>query len=110
MIGRFLEYIPDAEKCISSMEAPSSTYIRTNAIKIDPNSLLCMLEARDIEVESTELPDVFRVVRSALPIGATPEYLAGLYYIQDLSSCIAVEELGVSSMAAKFGHGLCPRR
>jgi NOL1/NOP2/sun family putative RNA methylase len=108
MIGRFLEYMPDAEKCISSMEAPSSTYIRTNAIKIDPNSLLCMLEARDIGVESTELPDVFRVVRSALPIGATPEYLAGLYYIQDLSSCIAVEELGVSSMQQNLDMACAP--
>jgi NOL1/NOP2/sun family putative RNA methylase len=55
-----------------------------------------MLEARNIEVEPTELPEVYRVVSTSIPIGATPEYLAGLYYIQDLSSCIAVEELDLT--------------
>ena len=96
MIGRFLEYMPDVEKCLALMESSSHAYIRTNSLKIDPKSLLSLLEARNIEVESTVLPEVYRVVSTSVPIGATPEYLAGLYYIQDLSSCIAVEELDVS--------------
>ena len=108
MIGRFLEYMPDVEKCLALMEFSSNMYIRTNTIKIDPKSLLCLLENRDIEVESTELPEVYRIVRTALPIGATPEYLAGLYYIQDLSSCIAVEELGVSSIQQNLDMASAP--
>jgi NOL1/NOP2/sun family putative RNA methylase len=96
MVGRFLEYIPDAEKCLTLMESSSSAYIRTNTIKISPKPLLRMLDARSIELEPTKLHEVYRVVRTSVPLGATPEYLAGLYYIQDLSSCIAVEELNVS--------------
>lgn len=87
--------MPDAERCLATMESPSSTYIRANTLKINPESLLNMLAAKNIEVEGTELGEVYRIVRTPLPIGATPEYLAGLYYIQDLSSCIAVEELDV---------------
>lgn len=95
MIGRFLEYMPDVEKCLAIMESPSSAFIRANTLKIDPKSLVSLLEARNIELEPTKLPEVYRVVCTSLPIGATPEYLAGLYYIQDISSCIAVEELDV---------------
>jgi tRNA (cytosine40_48-C5)-methyltransferase len=97
MIGRFLEYMPDVEKCLALMDSSLETYIRVNTLKIDPDALRSLLENRNIEVESTELPEVYRVVHTLLPIGATPEYLAGLYYIQDLSSCIAVDELDVLS-------------
>jgi NOL1/NOP2/sun family putative RNA methylase len=95
MVGRFLEYMPDVEKCLAAMEGPVNTYVRINTIKIDSARLLSLLEAKGIETEPTELPEVHRVVRSTLPIGATSEYLAGLYYIQDLSSCIPVEELDI---------------
>jgi tRNA (cytosine40_48-C5)-methyltransferase len=107
MIGRFLEYMPDVEKCLTMMES-SSTYIRTNTLKIDPKPLLSLLEARNIEVGSTKLPEVYRVVSTSLPVGATPEYLAGLYYIQDLSSCIAVEELDVSSNQQNLDMACAP--
>lgn len=88
--------MPDVERCLAAMEYASSTYIRTNTLKIDPDSLLNMFSAKNIEVDGTELAEVYKVVHSPLPIGATPEYLAGLYYIQDLSSCLAVEELDAS--------------
>jgi tRNA (cytosine40_48-C5)-methyltransferase len=96
MVSRFVEYMPDAEGCLAAMESASSTYIRTNTLKIDPDSLLDLFSAKNIEVACTELDEVYKVTHSPLPIGATPEYLAGLYYIQDLSSCLAVEELDVS--------------
>ena len=88
--------MPNVEQCLALMESSSNVYIRTNTLKIGPKPLLSLLEARNIEVEHTEVPEVFRVVSTSVPIGATPEYLAGLYYIQDLSSCIAVEELDLS--------------
>jgi tRNA (cytosine40_48-C5)-methyltransferase len=108
MIGRFLEYMPDVEQCLASMEDRPSTYIRTNTIKFDSKSLACLLEEKGIEIEPTELPEVHRVVLSNLPIGATSEYLAGLYYIQDLSSCIAVEELAVSSTQQNLDMACAP--
>lgn len=108
MIGRFLEYMPDVKQCLSSMEERPSTYIRTNTIKIDSKSLSCLLEEKGIEIEPTELSEVHRVVQSDLPIGATSEYLAGLYYIQDLSSCIAVEELEVSFVQQNLDMACAP--
>ena len=90
------------------MESSSSTYIRTNTLKIDPKSLLNLLEARNIETASTELPEVYRVVNTSLPIGVTPEYLAGLYFIQDLSSCISVEELDVLSNQQNMDMACAP--
>jgi tRNA (cytosine40_48-C5)-methyltransferase len=108
MIGRFLEYVPEAEQCLASMEEHPRTYIRTNTIKIDSKSLTSLLEEKGIEIEPTELADVYRVVHSDLPIGATSEYLAGLYYIQDLSSCIAVAELEASSAQQNLDMACAP--
>jgi NOL1/NOP2/sun family putative RNA methylase len=108
IISRFIEFMPDVERCLVLMESSSNTYIRTNTLKIDPKPLLSLLEARNIEAASTELPEVYRVVRTSLPIGATPEYLAGLYFIQDLSSCISVEELDVSSNQQNMDMACAP--
>ncbi len=100
--------MPDVERCLALMESSSSTYIRTNTLKIDPKSLLNLLEARNIETASTELPEVYRVVNTSLPIGVTPEYLAGLYFIQDLNSCISVEELDVLSNQQNMDMACAP--
>jgi NOL1/NOP2/sun family putative RNA methylase len=108
MIGRFLEYMPDVEKCLAMMESSSKAYVRANTLKIDPKILASLLEARHIELGPTELPEVYAVVSTSLPIGATPEYLAGLYYIQDLSSCIAVEELDVSANQINLDMACAP--
>jgi NOL1/NOP2/sun family putative RNA methylase len=50
---------------------------------------------KDFKLEKTLLPEVFLIKEAKYPIGATFEYLSGYYYIQDLSSCLAVESLDI---------------
>jgi NOL1/NOP2/sun family putative RNA methylase len=46
-------------------------------------------------LKSTIIPEVLAVKKAPLVIGATTEYLLGHYYIQDLSSCMAVDSLDI---------------
>ena len=95
LIGRFMKYVPDVNKFLETMEGRPMQYIRTNTIKISSNDLKKRLTSKGFQLGSTVIQDVFAVEKSSLPIGATAEYLLGYYYIQDLSSCIAVEALDV---------------
>lgn len=75
------------------MDLPPSKYLRVNTLKITPDDLIALLARRGFILEPTELREVFRVVKEPMSAGATIEYMIGLYYIQDLSSCMAVEAL-----------------
>ena len=96
MIARYLSFIPDIEKFLDyiSNRKPNQ-YIRINTLKIDVDSLKQKLLEKDVILEQTQLQEVFLIVESKFPIGATMEYLSGYYYIQDLSSCFAVESLDI---------------
>jgi tRNA (cytosine40_48-C5)-methyltransferase len=94
-IGRFMKYVPNANKFLETMEGRPKQYIRTNTIKISSADLKKKLTSKGFQLGPTVIQDVFAVEQSSLPIGATVEYLLGYYYIQDLSSCIAVEALDV---------------
>jgi tRNA (cytosine40_48-C5)-methyltransferase len=96
MIARYLSFIPDVEKFLGyiSNRKPNQ-YIRINTLKIDVDSLKQKLLEKGIILEQTQLQEVFLIVESKFPIGATMEYLSGYYYIQDLSSCFAVESLDI---------------
>jgi tRNA (cytosine40_48-C5)-methyltransferase len=95
LIGRFMKYVPNANKFLETMEGRPKQYIRTNTIKISSADLKKKLTSKGFQLRPTVIQDVFAVEQSSLPIGATAEYLLGYYYIQDLSSCIAVEALDV---------------
>jgi NOL1/NOP2/sun family putative RNA methylase len=95
MISRFIEFIPRLKECLLAMEKSIPKYIRINTLKISKYDLIQRLIAKDILCEKTILDDVLLIKKSRYPIGAMPEYLLGYYYIQDLASCLAVEELDV---------------
>lgn len=97
IVNRFLQFIPDAEKLMERMQGPVQKYIRTNTLKITSQDLVERLVAKGYELRNTILADVFEVSsnNSCISIGATTEYLLGYYYIQDITSCIAVETLDV---------------
>ncbi|MGN6629865.1 MAG: NOL1/NOP2/sun family putative RNA methylase [Candidatus Nitrosocosmicus sp.] len=106
MITRFLYFIPDTEMLLRYIEDIHSNtsnnfdYIRTNTLKIDPDSLKKRLYEKGYTLKNTILKEVFKIEKNSdikLPsLGSTLEYLKGYYYIQDLSSCIAVEELEIN--------------
>jgi NOL1/NOP2/sun family putative RNA methylase len=95
LISRFIEYVPDLDRFLETMNGLPNQYIRTNTIKISNVDLEKRLTSKGFHLKDTVIRDVFAVEKSPFPIGATTEYLLGYYYIQDLSSCIAVESLDV---------------
>lgn len=106
MISRFLCFIPDTEnllKYIEDINSNKSTnfgYIRVNTLKIDPVTLKEKITKKGYSLQNTAIKEVFKIdktINKDLPsIGSTIEYLKGYYYIQDLSSCMAVDELEIN--------------
>lgn len=74
---------------------PDSSKNNFNKQGIKPHS-----QNSSCEVISTFNQDQIKTTRTKLPsIGSTFEYLKGFYYIQDLSSCVAVSEMDISPSA-----------
>src|SRR5919198_6505227 len=95
LISRFMEYVPDVNRFLETMNGTPKQYIRTNTLKIGNEDLEKRLTSKGFRLKQTSVQDVFAIEESSFPIGSTTEYLLGYYYIQDLSSCIAVEALDV---------------
>jgi NOL1/NOP2/sun family putative RNA methylase len=96
LVSRFVEYVPDVENFLSKMEMTPTRYIRVNTLKIPKANLVERLLLKGFELKTTVIPEVLAVTKAPFAIGATTEYLLGQYYIQDLSSCIAVEALDIA--------------
>jgi len=95
LINRFIQFVPDVKCFLEKLEMNPQLYIRTNTLKIDTKDLTERLASKGIELENTILDDVLSVKKQTFRIGSTTEYLLGYYYIQDLSSCLAVDALDV---------------
>ena len=95
VLNRFIHFVPSAESLIEKMLEPVPKYIRTNTLKITSKELVARLVPKGFELSATILADVFEVNASnaRVSLGATIEYLLGYYYIQDITSCMAVEAL-----------------
>jgi len=68
------------------------TYIRLNTLKQNAEEVLGKLTEDGIKTEKIDrLKYVFRILGSKQPLVRTPSYRDGLFYVQDKSSCLAVE-------------------
>ena len=97
MTSRFIEIIPDTQKLLEVLASKPRKYIRINTLKTKVEDLVERLLAIGFDIKQTILPNVFEITSEKFSLGSTIEYLLGYYYIQDLSSCLAVEELDVSA-------------
>jgi tRNA (cytosine40_48-C5)-methyltransferase len=95
LINRFLEFVPDVKCFLERLEMTPQLYIRINTLKINTKDLKDRLVSKGFELDDTILDDVLSVKKQTFRIGSTTEYLLGYYYIQDLSSCLAVDALDV---------------
>jgi NOL1/NOP2/sun family putative RNA methylase len=93
LVGRFLEYVPKAKDFLDKMERPPTQYIRANTLKTRVEDLEARLRSKGFGLEKTTISEVLAVKKAPMAMGATNEYLLGHYYIQDLSSCMAVDAL-----------------
>jgi NOL1/NOP2/sun family putative RNA methylase len=96
LVDRFLTYVPQVQEFLAKMERAPMQYIRVNTLKIAPEDLRLRLEAKGFVLHPTVLAEVLSVTDAPMSVGATTEYLLGYYYVQDLSSCIAVNALEVN--------------
>jgi NOL1/NOP2/sun family putative RNA methylase len=96
LVSRFLEYVPDVKDFLSKMERIPTQYIRVNTLKTSKADLMRRLQSKGFELKNTVVPEVLAVKKAPLVTGATTEYLLGHYYIQDLSSCMAVDALDIT--------------
>ncbi|MEP0826397.1 MAG: RsmB/NOP family class I SAM-dependent RNA methyltransferase [Nitrososphaera sp.] len=93
LVSRFLEFVPRVKDFLDKMERSPTQYVRVNTLKTCVEDLETRLRSKGFELEKTIVPEVLAVKRAPMAIGATNEYLLGHYYIQDLSSCLAVDSL-----------------
>ena len=84
-------------ECVEYMDAsdrPRPVVIRTNTLKVSRKDLMEALVKRGVAVEEVEWSKVaIKVTDSSVPIGATPEYLAGYYMLQSAASMCPVMAL-----------------
>jgi NOL1/NOP2/sun family putative RNA methylase len=97
LVGRFMQYVPDIKRFLAKMDEKPTQYIRVNTIKTGVQDLAGRLAAKGFGLRQTAIPEVLAVDRAPMSAGATVEYMLGHYYLQDLSSCMAVEALDVQN-------------
>ena len=97
LVSRFLEYVPRPDEFLEKMEAEPSLYLRVNTLKTSVDRLKSRLVEKGFDLRDTPLQEVFAVADGPMSAGATLEYMLGHYYIQDLSSCFAVDALDVGA-------------
>lgn len=79
----------------SLLEEPP-TYLRINTLKASEDEVLRLLEEEGVKLSKVKgVEYVYRVLSFRRPIVTSRLYKNGLVYIQDLSSCLAVEASGV---------------
>lgn len=75
----------------SGMKNPP-TYIRLNTLKGTEKKILKNLAADGIRLKKVEqLRYTYRVLSTEKPLNRTKSFMEGLFYIQDLASCLAAE-------------------
>lgn len=96
LVEKFLQMFPPTEtiELLEANERPRPVTIRTNTLKTRRGDLTKALSGRGVNLEAIEWSKVaLQVFESTVPIGATPEYLAGHYMLQSASSMTAVMAL-----------------
>jgi len=89
MIKRYIEMMGEEEtkKLLHFNEQKLERIIRLNSLRESIPKIIQLLENKGVKLKNIEdLPEGKRVVKSPVPIGATPEYLNGYYMLQGKNS------------------------
>lgn len=98
LMNRIMEIFPlgELQDALDASDAPRPLTIRTNTLKCRRRELAQALISRGVNLDPVgKWSKVGLVIYSSqVPVGATPEYLAGHYMIQGASSFLPVMALG----------------
>jgi 16S rRNA (cytosine967-C5)-methyltransferase len=71
---------------------PPATYLRLNTLKADEKQILKKLSEERVRLQKVDqLRFAYQVTQTAKPLAKMASYGEGLFYVQDKSSCFAVE-------------------
>jgi ribosomal RNA methyltransferase Nop2 len=96
LVSKFLQIFSPSEAAefIQANEANRPLTVRVNTLKTRRGDLMKALVTRGVNLEPISWSKVaVQIFESSVPIGATPEYLAGHYMLQSASSMTAVVAL-----------------
>lgn len=86
-------FADDAKELLESLIRPVPRYLRVNTLRTDRDTLAASLTERGFQLAPVEAPHeglaVLRLDKEPFAVSATPEYLAGEAYLQDLASLTA---------------------
>lgn len=98
MVEKIVQLFPVAEaiEFMEANETPRPVTIRANTLKTRRRDLAQALISRGVNLEPIEKwsPVGLQIFNSPVPVGATPEYLAGHYMLQSAASFLPVMALG----------------
>jgi 25S rRNA (cytosine2870-C5)-methyltransferase len=106
LMEKFMDLFPKPAELYSFLEANEMdrpVTIRCNTLKCKRKELAQALIARGVNLEPTMErwnPVGLQVFDSKVPIGATPEYLAGHYMLQAAASFLPVLAMGIPSTSS----------
>eukprot|EP00392_Amoebophrya_sp_AT5.2_P013039 g13150.t1 len=109
----FLDMFPPEEALafFEANEKPRPITLRTNTLKTRKTDLAKQLTARGVNVANIGdwcAKEGLKVLDSSVPVGATPEYLAGHYMIQAASSFVPVLALDPSESESILDMAAAP--
>ena len=100
MIDRFIGIMGENEtsKLLRFNETKLNKIIRLNTLRSSFEDTVALLERKRIKLQNIEsLPEAREIIESPVPIGATPEYLAGYYMLQGKNSMLPAKILNPKS-------------
>lgn len=93
LVARWVAFLPEPKEVLASLIRPVPLYLRVNTLRADPDRLRMRLEKRGFELRDVVAPDprlaAFVIEKAPFAVSATPEYLTGECYLQDLASLTA---------------------
>jgi NOL1/NOP2/sun family putative RNA methylase len=96
IVQRYVELfgLEDTQELLEANERGLKRCIRVNTLRARVDDLSQRLENKGFELERLGwVPYGFRVLKEKFPLGSTPEFLMGYYYVQDAASMLSAHVL-----------------
>ena len=82
----------EALKFLESATQPSPIYLRINTLKAPEENILKKLESEGTRAEKvSQRTHTYKLLKAEKPLVRTRSFREGLFYIQDMASCLAAE-------------------